>query len=139
MLEASALHDSSHLLPAAFTALEKQSQKRKGKKKKHAPPHHRCLLRRGGDLGLAHTRPALRDLNALLAPEAFLLDATYALGAAALRVRPSLGRDWRQLQLCTIRHQRSLAELQLNIYPIKHGPSDQESRCNSLSSDIKGA
>ncbi|TVU33936.1 hypothetical protein EJB05_15752, partial [Eragrostis curvula] len=45
-----------------------------------------------GHLGLVRTRPALRELNALFAPEAFLLDATYALGAAALHARPSLGR-----------------------------------------------
>ncbi|KAL6615221.1 hypothetical protein ACP70R_037491 [Stipagrostis hirtigluma subsp. patula] len=43
----------------------------------------------GGDVGLVRARPALRDLNALLTPEAFLLDATNTLGAAALRVLPA--------------------------------------------------
>ncbi|KAL6607977.1 hypothetical protein ACP70R_041040 [Stipagrostis hirtigluma subsp. patula] len=43
----------------------------------------------GGHLGLVRARPALRDLNALLTPEAFLLDATNTLGAAALRVLPA--------------------------------------------------
>ncbi|TVU33937.1 hypothetical protein EJB05_15753, partial [Eragrostis curvula] len=41
-----------------------------------------------GHLGLVRTRPALLDLNRLLTPEAFLLDATHALGAAALRHKP---------------------------------------------------
>ncbi|KAL6615223.1 hypothetical protein ACP70R_037493 [Stipagrostis hirtigluma subsp. patula] len=44
-----------------------------------------------GQLGLIRARPGLRDLNALLTPEAFLFDATHVLGAAALRVRPYTG------------------------------------------------
>jgi Flp pilus assembly protein TadD len=51
-----------------------------------------------GHLGLVRARPALLDLNSLLSPEAFLLDATHALGAAALRHQPMLGGMARGLQ-----------------------------------------
>ncbi|GJN12931.1 hypothetical protein PR202_ga31258 [Eleusine coracana subsp. coracana] len=51
-----------------------------------------------GHLGLVRARPALRDLNALLAPESFLLDATHAVGATALRIRPFTGRVARLLR-----------------------------------------
>ncbi|PUZ56372.1 hypothetical protein GQ55_5G292300 [Panicum hallii var. hallii] len=44
-------------------------------------------------LGLVRSRPGLLDLNSLFTPEAFLLDATHALAAAALRHQPFLG--WR--------------------------------------------
>lgn len=44
-----------------------------------------------GHLGFVRARPDLLDLNSLLSPEAFLLDATHALGAAALRHQPMLG------------------------------------------------
>jgi len=45
-------------------------------------------------LGLVRSRPGLLlDLNSLFTPEAFLLDATHALAAAALREQPFLG--WR--------------------------------------------
>ncbi|GJN12932.1 hypothetical protein PR202_ga31259 [Eleusine coracana subsp. coracana] len=49
-------------------------------------------------LGLARTRWALRDLNALLTPKAFLLDATYVLGAAVLRIRPQTDEVGRVLR-----------------------------------------
>ncbi|TVU33939.1 hypothetical protein EJB05_15755, partial [Eragrostis curvula] len=42
-----------------------------------------------GHLGLVRARPGLRELNALLAPEALLLDATHTLVAAALRLGPA--------------------------------------------------
>ncbi|KAL6608056.1 hypothetical protein ACP70R_041119 [Stipagrostis hirtigluma subsp. patula] len=51
-----------------------------------------------GHLGLVRARPGLRDLNALLNPEAFLLDATHALGAVALRHQPFSGGVIRQLR-----------------------------------------
>ncbi|CAO2179672.1 unnamed protein product [Urochloa humidicola] len=50
-----------------------------------------------GHLGLARERPGLRDLDRLLTPEALLLDATHALGAAALRNQPQSGRANRLL------------------------------------------
>lgn len=61
-----------------------------------------------GHLGLVRSRPALRDLNAMLAPESFLLDATYALGATALRVQPFTGRVARVL--CDVASPKSVAE-----------------------------
>ncbi|TVU33946.1 hypothetical protein EJB05_15762, partial [Eragrostis curvula] len=51
-----------------------------------------------GHLGLVRARPALLDLNRLLTPEAFLLDATHALGAAALRHKPFSGNHGRMLR-----------------------------------------
>ncbi|CAL4949410.1 unnamed protein product [Urochloa decumbens] len=51
-----------------------------------------------GHLGLVRSRPALLDLNSLFIPEAFLLDATHALGAAALRFQPFLGGNLRALR-----------------------------------------
>ncbi|CAO2203653.1 unnamed protein product [Urochloa humidicola] len=51
-----------------------------------------------GHLGLLHSRPALLDLNSLFSPEAFLLDATHALGAATLRFQPFLGGNLRTLR-----------------------------------------
>nr|TKW14780.1 hypothetical protein SEVIR_5G189500v2 [Setaria viridis] len=44
-----------------------------------------------GHLGLARARPALRDLDGLLTREAFLLDATHVLVAAALHDKPHSG------------------------------------------------
>ncbi|KAK3164469.1 hypothetical protein QOZ80_1AG0019090 [Eleusine coracana subsp. coracana] len=41
-----------------------------------------------GHLGFVRARPGLADLKPLLTPEAFLFDATHALGAAALRIGP---------------------------------------------------
>nr|TKW14773.1 hypothetical protein SEVIR_5G188800v2 [Setaria viridis] len=50
------------------------------------------ILSARGHLSLTRARPGLRKLNALLTPEAFLLDAAHALGTAALRHRPISGR-----------------------------------------------
>nr|CAB3456249.1 unnamed protein product [Digitaria exilis] len=52
-----------------------------------------------GHLGLARAHPSLgRDLAALLTPEAFLLDATHALAAAALCARPLPGDKLRLMR-----------------------------------------
>ncbi|KAF8690626.1 hypothetical protein HU200_040997 [Digitaria exilis] len=52
-----------------------------------------------GHLGLARAHPSLgRDLAALLTPDAFLLDATHALAAAALCARPFPGENLRLMR-----------------------------------------
>ncbi|KAK3160956.1 hypothetical protein QOZ80_1BG0069320 [Eleusine coracana subsp. coracana] len=51
-----------------------------------------------GHLGLVRARPGLLDLNRLLDCESFLLDATHALGCAALRHKPFSGNDARTLR-----------------------------------------
>ncbi|CAO2203650.1 unnamed protein product [Urochloa humidicola] len=51
-----------------------------------------------GHLGLVRSHPSLLDLNSQFTPEAFVLDATHALGAAALRFQPFLGGKLRALR-----------------------------------------
>ncbi|CAO2177127.1 unnamed protein product [Urochloa humidicola] len=51
-----------------------------------------------GHLALVRSHPGLLDLNSHFTPEAFLLDATHALGAAALRFQPFLGWKLRTLR-----------------------------------------
>uniref|UniRef100_K3XRX7 Uncharacterized protein n=1 Tax=Setaria italica TaxID=4555 RepID=K3XRX7_SETIT len=50
-----------------------------------------------GHLGLVRSRPGLLDLNSLFTPKVFL-DATHALGAAALHYQPFLGGRLRTLR-----------------------------------------
>ncbi|CAO2183817.1 unnamed protein product [Urochloa humidicola] len=51
-----------------------------------------------GHLALVRSHSNLLDLNSHFTPEAFLLDATHALGAAALRFQPFLGGKLRTLR-----------------------------------------
>lgn len=51
-----------------------------------------------GHLALVRAHPELRDLNALLTPRSFLIDATQAFLAAALRFVPSLPAELRLLR-----------------------------------------
>ncbi|CAL4905899.1 unnamed protein product [Urochloa decumbens] len=51
-----------------------------------------------GHLGLVRALPGVGDLKAIITPEALLLDAAHALGAAALRQPPSIGAAARAIR-----------------------------------------
>ncbi|TVU33949.1 hypothetical protein EJB05_15765, partial [Eragrostis curvula] len=74
-----------------------------------------------GHLGLVRSRPALRDLNALLTPEAFLLDATCALGATAFRVVPYTGEAVRLFRDVVSPKALAMAEAQGKVTTAESG------------------